>query len=456
MTTKAELCEDWIERTLLTDISSSKTPDPVPMIETADGELETTEEFDSYRYGRGDGQYLYLLYLLDEPTAQESDILPIYIGETNNITSRLYQHFKKIRDALPTDVWEDDGSWGSWSKYDHMAAVYEHAESPLYAWIIDVETLDTDPYGYSSYRQELEAKLVGLVHSQSRFEREFANREFVPNRVVHEMGKVGPKWLTGGESYQPTSVSLTSDVRLTGKSKTDLWHEWVEETILQDVQDLSEAGPIPLFDTNEDLQVKLTPKGGLKRSDAIDEQIRREGKRCVSKDGVPPNCPDGLLYVMYQLTSGSHDPESTDIIPRYIGKAEAYGKKNELSANFTEIAYDRDRTASFARWGDGNYWHIGELSNTVFGREEKKLAWTSELFEQGTRTLKHETYLWVRAWDPDEYRGPYGFDAYLAEAEPLLIGLAQDAYPNSLLNYSGTPDDAPVKTTDHQFEIIPE
>ncbi|WP_222863708.1 GIY-YIG nuclease family protein [Natronococcus pandeyae] len=456
MTTKAELWDDWIERSLLTDISSSETPDPVPMIETSGGELETIDEFDSYRYGRGDGQYLYLLYLIDEPMEQASDVIPVYIGETNSITSRLYQHFKKIRDALPTEDWEDDGSWGSWSKYDHMAAVYEHADSPLYAWILDVEELDAGPYGHSSYRQELEAKLVGLVHSQSRFEREFANREFVPNRVVHEMGKVGPKWLTGAESYEPTSISLTADGPLTGKSKTDLWHDWVEETILHDIQDPSEADPIPLFETNEELKVKLTPKEGLKRSDAIDEQIRREGKRCVSKDGVPPNCPDGLLYVMYQLAPGSDDLEPADVIPRYIGKAEAYGKKNELSANFTEIAFDRDRTGSFARWGDGDYWHIGELSNTVFGREEKKLAWASELFEQGSRTLKRQTYLWIRAWDSDAYRGPYGYDAYLAEAEPLLIGLAQDAYPSELLNYSGAPDDAPIKSKDHQFETLSE
>lgn len=92
----------------------------------------------------------------------------------------------------------------------------------------------------------------------------------------------------------------------------------------------------------------------------------------------------------------------------------------------------------------------------MFGRGEKKFAWASELFEQGRRTLKRQTYLWIRAWDPDAYRGSYGYDAYLAEAEPLLIGLAQDAYPSELLNYSGAPDDAPVKLKDHQFETLSE
>ncbi|MFB1064099.1 hypothetical protein [Natrinema sp. H-ect4] len=152
----------------------------------------------------------------------------------------------------------------------------------------------------------------------------------------------------------------------------------------------------------------------------------------------------------------SEEPEPADVIPRYLGKAEAYGKKNELSANFEEIAFDRNRTGSFARWGDGDYWHIGELSNTMFGRDDLKLAWASELFESGTRRLKEQTYLWIRAWDPATYQGPYGYEAYLAEAEPLLIGLAQDAYPSKLLNYSGAPDDAPVKTREHHFESLAE
>jgi hypothetical protein len=339
-----------------------------------------------------------------------------------------------------------------------MGALVQRREDPLYVWILDVDSLDACPYGFPTYRQELEAKLVGLVHSLPRFERTFANREFVPNRVVHEMGTVGPRWLVGGhETSEVTPIDDTSRVLQTEKTKTDLWHEWVDAVVLEDVRDTNEPDPVPLFETDDNLTVQLNCRGGLKRSETIDAMIRREGKRCVHETGVRGDTPDSLLYIMYQLAAGAGGaPEPTDVVPRYIGKAEAYGKKNELSANFTEIAKDRDATRSFAHWGDGDYWHTGELSNTVFGTDSKKTAWATELFEQETHRLKRQTYLWIRAWDSTSHRGPYGYESSLAEAEPLLIGLAYDASPEQLLNHSGVSSDAPVKTREHHFEPVRE
>lgn len=452
MPSKADLWDDWIADTLLRDVRSGATLDPVEMFDITGEELDTTDAFDSYRYGRGDGEFLYLLYLLDRPVSEAADVTPVYLGETNSVTSRLYQHFKRIREALPIEDWTGDGSWGSWSKYDHIAAVYDRAEGPLYVWICDVDTLDAGPYGYPTYRQELEPKLVGLVHSQPRFERVFANREFVPNRVLHEMGTAGPTWVTGGaEGYTPTRLPEATVDEPDGRTKRGLWHEWVDKVLLADIEDPTADDPIPLFDTDEDLRVRVSEGDGLVRSDAIDARIRREGRRCVDQDGVPEASPDGLLYVLYQLEDQT-DPTAADVAPRYIGKAEAYGKKRELSANFDEIVKDRDATRSFARWGDGEYWHTGELSMAVLGEDTRKVAWASELFEQGTHTLREQTYLWVRAWDPETHGGPYGYSAYLAEAEPLLIGLAYAAAPNRLLNQEEVPDAAPVKTREYHFE----
>lgn len=452
MDTKSARWGAWIQSTLLADIESSTTQDPVPVFEPTETALETADVFDTYRYGRGDGHYLYMFYFLASEEPGPADVIPLYIGETGAVTNRLYTHFKRIRDALPVDSWEDDGSWGSWSKYDHMAAVCEQTPNPLYAWILDVEELETSPYGYSTYRQELEAKLVGLVHSQSDFERVFSNREFVPNRVVHEMGKVGPDWVNGmNERYEATMLDTSAERLPAGASKADLWHTWVEQTICRDISS-DDADPIPLFATTDDLEVQLTATGGLQRSETIDERIRREGMRCVTADRVPADTPDGLLYVLYQLEQTEAPVQPADIIPRYIGKAEAYGKKNELSANFVEIAKDRSATRSFARWGDGDYWHTGELSNTVFGEGSKKHTWANALFEQGTHRLTDQTYLWVRAWDPTTCPGPYGYAAYLAEAEPLLIGLAADAYPTKLLNHGGVPDELSANGSDQQFE----
>jgi len=158
------------------------------------------------------------------------------------------------------------------------------------------------------------------------------------------------------------------------------------------------------------------------------------------------------VHVMYQLANDGPDISSADVVPRYIGKAEVYGKKRELSSNFVEIANERNATRSFARWGDGDYWHVGELSMAIHGDDERKVHWADALFEPGTRRLRNPTYLWVRAWNPDADLGPYGVPALLAEVEPQLIGLAYDAFPEQLLNKEGTPDDASIHTGDASFE----
>ncbi|MFC6954945.1 GIY-YIG nuclease family protein [Halorubellus litoreus] len=454
---KAKVWDEFVQRTILADIQSTATPDPVPMVDDSGSTLSMTDEYDAYRLGRGSGDYLYLLYLLDEPVAGPVDVIPVYIGETSNVASRLMNHFRKLRDALPISEWEDDGSWGSYGKYDHIATTYEKSTSQLYAWVVNVDDLEVGPYGYPTYRHELEGKLVGLVHSLPRYNRVFANRDFVPNRVPHEMGTVGHEWVdTDLTSMNEEAARLAelSTEKAPAESKTELWFEWVAKTICRDIAHSEEVDPIPLFETDEDLVVETKALGSstvLKRSDAIDDRIRREGKRCVHTNGVKEGA-SGLLYVLFQLNAANPSPR--DVVPRYIGKAEAYGKKNELSANFEEIAKDRSGTRSFARWGDGSFWHVGELSETVFGEDSKKLSWASELFEQGTRQLKQETYLWIRAWDPEAYPGPYGYPAYLAEVEPLLVGLAYEAWPESLLNHNEVPGDAPANSREIEFRPV--
>lgn len=91
-----------------------------------------------------------------------------------------------------------------------MALVYERTENPFYVWICDVDELAQGPYGDETYRQELEAKLVGLVHAQDSYEGMFANREFVPNRVLHRIGAAGPERVS--EQNQMMSVQALSDV----------------------------------------------------------------------------------------------------------------------------------------------------------------------------------------------------------------------------------------------------
>ncbi|WP_200840384.1 GIY-YIG nuclease family protein [Natrialba sp. INN-245] len=176
---KTALWNSWLEKTLLQDLDAEEAADPVPFFETVDGELEMSSALGSYKWGKNDGDYLYLVYLLDEASSDDWSITPVYVGESKNISARIGQHARKIRDSFPITEWEDNGHWGSFSKYDQIAAVAELAERPLYVWITDVDDLECGPYGYETYRQELEAKLVGLLHAQPAYERIFANRASV-------------------------------------------------------------------------------------------------------------------------------------------------------------------------------------------------------------------------------------------------------------------------------------
>ncbi len=294
----------------------------------------------------------------------------------------------------------------------------------------------------------LEAKLVGLVHAQEQYKGIFANREFIPNQILHKIGKAGPEWVSSETSvYSTQSIDHGNRSKPAQRftTKASCWREWVSDYILTDIQDEDQSDPTPLFEVTDDLQVRVSDNGTLQRSTEIDTRIRREGKKSVDNDGVREDGCGGLLYVMYHLESSPEAATPADVVPRYIGKAEAYGKKRELSSNFTEIAYDRNSTRSFARWGGGDYWHIGELSMALNDADDRKQHWVQALFEPGSRELSQQTYLWVHAWSADEDVGPYGTPATLAEVEPLLIGAAYDAYSNQLLNKSGTPDDAPVK-----------
>ena len=54
---KADLWAEWVEDTLLEDIHTPERPDPVPFLTTEDGDLETTDELDRYRYGKNNGEY---------------------------------------------------------------------------------------------------------------------------------------------------------------------------------------------------------------------------------------------------------------------------------------------------------------------------------------------------------------------------------------------------------------
>ena len=67
---------------------------------------------------------------------------------------------------------------------------------------------------------------------------------------------------------------------------------------------------------------------------------------------------------MYWLDEG-------DIVPLYVGKAGKYGRDgDDLSANLRGLR--GSSTSKFARWRDGHYYHIGNLSAIVFDHDKNQ------------------------------------------------------------------------------------
>ncbi|MFE5321668.1 hypothetical protein ACFQ88_23475 [Paenibacillus sp. NPDC056579] len=135
----------------------------------------------------------------------------------------------------------------------------------------------------------------------------------------------------------------------------------------------------PLFETYDELSVetkinvvKDRERRLLKRSKLMETAIIE-----TIESNLKDNRWEGIIYVMGKDVANS-------FIPLYIGKAEKMGVKNELSANIRNI---RRNQHTFARWGDGVAYHIGDLSQALFEFEgyqkpqKKYKRWTEALFK---------------------------------------------------------------------------
>lgn len=213
-------------------------------------------------------------------------------------------------------------------------------------------------------------------------------------------------------------------------TKKDLWQKWTERYIRIET-------PIPLFETDENLLVEYKNYGKddrriLKRSEKMEETVRTEGTKVINDWSTTDDTYDGLIYMMYWLDDG-------EVVPLYIGKAGKYGRDGEgLSANLRGLR--GKRTGKFARWGDGHYYHIGNLSAIIFDHDKNQKAkyerWASRLFDEG-RELRYPTYFWVKAWKKDDVGIYHDFEVPLEQLEYQIIGLASDLYSDQLLNNEG-------------------
>jgi hypothetical protein len=204
---------------------------------------------------------------------------------------------------------------------------------------------------------------------------------------------------------------------------------------------------VPLFDADTDLNVSTHEVGKtrkrqlLRRSEKMERMVIEATTTLVLDWEQEDHQFDGLIYLMHYRN------QDGDIVPLYIGKTETIGKSNgNLSVNIKNLASDKGK---FARWGDGDQYHIGDLSSVVLTHPNKKLNpkysdWANALFVENPDSgmihpkLKRQVYFWTIPWANSE-AGPWEDfgPTNLTFLEYLLIGVASSAYPNAVLNREG-------------------
>lgn len=129
-------------------------------------------------------------------------------------------------------------------------------------------------------------------------------------------------------------------------TKEEIWTAWTDRYI-------DTESPVPLFETNENLTVQHKHYGQnnrriLKRSEAMGDRLRQEGRKVINDWSTTNDTYDGVIYLMYWLEDG-------DVVPLYVGKAGKYGRDGEsLNTNLEDLR--GDSTRKFARWGDAHYY----------------------------------------------------------------------------------------------------
>lgn len=209
--------------------------------------------------------------------------------------------------------------------------------------------------------------------------------------------------------------------------KEELWQGWAARYV-------NTENPTPLFETDDNLTVAYKNYGQndrriLKRSEEMEECVRSEGRKVINDWETTDDTYEGLIYLMYWL-------EDDNVVPLYVGKAGKYGRDGEgLSANLSGLR--GTSTGKFARWGDGHYYHIGNLSAVFFDHDKnqkrKYKKWAARLFGERNQ-LRQQTYFWAKAWRHDDVGPFHDADASLYELERQLIRLTSDLYPGLLLN----------------------
>lgn len=225
--------------------------------------------------------------------------------------------------------------------------------------------------------------------------------------------------------------------RMTDTVKWGLWNKFCDEFQVRDEM-------VPLLDTialsAQTMRYGRDQRLVLKRSAAMDNLVIREVKKVLLDFNSHTDKYAGLLYMMCWI-------RENQVYPLYIGKSEKFGRQgNNLSANIKEIERNQ---GNFCRWGYNYAYHLGDLSAVVcpghpaVRQMPKYRTWAERIFQPGTWPSKNPVlcqplWFWMTAW-PTNAVGiwkEYGVTR-LTFQEYLLIGLASEVFPDSLLNIEG-------------------
>jgi hypothetical protein len=190
---------------------------------------------------------------------------------------------------------------------------------------------------------------------------------------------------------------------------------------------------VSLFDAGDDLVVRTRESGPKKRRLLCRSPEMGAAVIEMVEAGLARDDWQGLLYVMGW-------GGNADFRTLYVGKAEKKGVRNDLSANLANIRTNRHE---FALWGDGLDYHIGDLSQALFGFKAYRPAtlkykrWATKLFERfDPPLLREQVSLYLAPW-PDGSAGPSGLAGSLAAVEKEVIALASVQFAECLLNVDG-------------------
>jgi hypothetical protein len=148
----------------------------------------------------------------------------------------------------------------------------------------------------------------------------------------------------------------------------------------------------------------------------------------------------GLLYMMLWKDA----PAS--VTPLYIGRANKFGSKGQISANLRHI---RTNVGFFARWGTSRDYHIGELSAACCQGDLSKpikrhyRLWAARLFNDdlpsANPTMSRPAYFWAMPWGTSCQSVRLDLNSNpLVSEERSLISVASALFPDVLLNIQGS------------------